>query len=71
MVIGCVSPQALLDGFSDKAAVDEFIAQQGNQTRTMGEDKIKVALGTLRTKVLVQESKSCHSNTSSYGSGNL
>lgn len=58
--------QALLDGFNDRASVDEFIAQQGNQTRTMGEDKIKVALGTLRTKVLVQESKSL---LHSYGTG--
>ena len=53
MVCGCV--QALLDGFHDRAAVDEYTAQQGNQT--LGEDKIKVALGTLRTKVLVQESE--------------
>lgn len=52
----CVS-QALLDGFINRSAVDEYIAQQGNQTRTMGDDKIKVALGTLRTRVLVQESE--------------
>ncbi len=35
--------------------MDEYTAQQGNQT--LGDDKIKVAFGTLRTKVLVQESE--------------
>lgn len=47
--------QALLNGFDDTAAVTEFLSQQ--RTRSLGEDRIKVALGTLRTRVLVQESE--------------
>ena len=49
--------QSLLDGFSDHHAVENFISQQGGgKVQTDGE-KIKVDVGTLRTKVLVQESK--------------
>ena len=51
----CVfSVQALIRGFTDRDAVDEMLKKQ---SRT--DEKIKVALGTLRTKVVVEESEWC------------
>lgn len=48
--------QALLDGFTDHRAVENFISGDGRNRLQMDGDKIKVDVGTLRTKVLVQES---------------
>ena len=52
--------EALMNGFADRNAVEAYMSSltQRRQTRTLKEDKIKVALGTMRTKVVVQESKS-------------
>jgi len=48
--------KALIKGFSNKDAVDEMLKKQSRSN----DEKIKVALGTLRTtKVVVEESK-CH-----------
>ncbi len=67
--------QALLNGFSDKEAVESYMAalSQNNkrrQTKSLQEDKVKVsfssALTINRTKVLVQESEFCTLVTHSY-----
>ena len=49
-----------MNGFSDRNAVEGYMSSlaKRRQTKTLQEDKIRVALGTLRTKVLVHESKS-------------
>lgn len=49
--------QALLDGFSDHHAVENYISQNVRGRLQTDGEKIKVDIGTLRTKVLVQESK--------------
>ena len=49
--------QALLKGFSDHHAVENYISQNVRGRLQTDGEKIKVDIGTLRTKVLVQESK--------------
>ena len=49
--------QALLKGFSDHHAVENYISQNVRGRLQTDGEKIKVDVGTLRTKVLVQESK--------------
>ena len=54
----CVfSVQALIRGFTDRDAVDEMLKKQSRS-----DEKIKVALGTLRTKVVLEESERCGSD---------
>ena len=56
IMVVCACVQALIRGFSDKGAVDAILKKQSPSN----DEKIKVALGTLRTtKVVVEESK-CH-----------
>ena len=49
--------QALLEGFNDHHAVENYISQNVRGRLQTDGEKIKVDIGTLRTKVLVQESK--------------
>ena len=53
----CIHVQALLEGFSDHHAVENYISQNVRGRLQTDGEKIKVDIGTLRTKVLVQESK--------------
>lgn len=46
-----------MNGFSDHKAVEAYLKQGRHLTRTGADEKIKITLGTLRTKVLIQESK--------------
>ena len=49
--------QALMNGFNNSKAVQSYVSQQ-DRRQTMTEDKFKVSLGTIKTKVIVKESKS-------------
>ena len=46
-----------MNGFNDYKAVEAHLKHSRHSTRSATDDKIKVALGTLRTKVFVHESK--------------
>ena len=52
--------QSLLQGFSDKQAVDTYVSHNHDHRRRtmMLGDKLKVDVGTLKTKVVVKESES-------------
>ena len=47
-----------MDGFIDYRAVENYICQEGRSRLQTDGERIRVDIGTLRTKVLVQESMS-------------
>ena len=53
-----------MDGFIDYRAVENYICQEGRSRLQTDGERIKVDIGTLRTKVLVQESMSFKINSS-------